>query len=286
MDKKLSIIIPACNEAAALKKILPLLLDSYPAAEIIIVNDGSSDATADVCRGFPVTVIDHPYQKGNGAAIKTGARAATGDIYVFMDADGQHRPEEIYKLLSKMSDDYDMIIGARAADSHASLARRLANGFYNWLAGKVTGHRIDDLTSGFRAARSDQFHEFINILPNGFSYPTTITMAFLRAGYSVGFIPVEVAFRKGKSHIRLIRDGVKFLLIIFRVGVLYSPLKIFFPISAITFFGGLGYYLYTYLSQGRFTNMGILLFIISVFVFLVGLVSEQITFLIYSQNKK
>ena len=286
MDKKLSIIIPACNEAAALKKILPLLLDSYPAAEIIIVNDGSSDATADVCRGFPVTVIDHPYQKGNGAAIKTGARAATGDIYVFMDADGQHRPEEIHKLLSKMGDDYDMVIGARTADSHASLARRFANGFYNWLAGKVTGHRIDDLTSGFRAARSDQFHEFINILPNGFSYPTTITMAFLRAGYSVGFIPVAVASREGKSHIRLIRDGVKFLLIIFRVGVLYSPLKIFFPISAIIFSSGLGYYLYTYLSQGRFTNMGILLFIISVFVFLVGLVSEQITFLIYSQNKK
>ena len=199
MDKKLSIIIPACNEAAALKKILPLLLDSYPAAEIIIVNDGSSDATADVCRGFPVTVIDHPYQKGNGAAIKTGARAATGDIYVFMDADGQHRPEEIHKLLSKINDDYDMVIGARTADSHASLARRFANGFYNWLAGKVTGHRIDDLTSGFRAARSDQFHEFINILPNGFSYPTTITMAFLRAGYSVGFIPVEVAFREGQE---------------------------------------------------------------------------------------
>ena len=283
---KLSIIIPACNEAAALRNTLPLLLEKYPAAEIIIVNDGSSDDTAAVCRDFSVTVIDHPYQKGNGAAIKTGARAATGDIYVFMDADGQHRPEEIHKLLDKIDDHYDMAIGARDFSSHASLARGLANGFYNWLAGKVTGHRIDDLTSGFRAVKSDRFREFINILPNGFSYPTTITMAFLRTGYSVGFTPVRVASRKGKSHIRLLQDGVKFLLIIFRVAVLYSPLKIFFPVSLALFSSGLGYYLYTYLSQGRFTNMGILLFLSAVFIFLIGLIAEQITFLIYSQNKK
>lgn len=283
---KLSIIIPACNEAAALRKILPLLLDRHPAAEIIIVNDGSSDDTAAVCRDFSVTVIDHPYQKGNGAAIKTGARAAKGDIYVFMDADGQHRPEELHKLLDKINDNYDMAIGARDFNAQASLARGLANGFYNWLAGKITGHRIDDLTSGFRAVKSDRFREFINILPNGFSYPTTITMAFLRAGYSVGFTPVRVASRKGKSHIRLLQDGVKFLLIIFRVAVLYSPLKIFFPVSAALFASGLGYYLYTYLSQGRFTNMGILLFLSSVFIFLIGLLAEQITFLIYSQNRK
>ena len=283
---KLSIIIPACNEAAALRKTLPLLVETYPAAQIIIVNDGSSDDTAKICRDFPVAVIEHPYQKGNGAAIKTGARAATGDIYVFMDADGQHRPEEIHKLLDKINDNYDMAVGARDFNSHASLGRGLANGFYNWLAGKVTGHRIDDLTSGFRAVRSDRFREFINILPNGFSYPTTVTMAFLRMGYSVGFTPVRVASRKGKSHIRLLQDGLKFLLIIFRVAVLYSPLKIFFPVSAALFSSGLGYYLYTYLSQGRFTNMGILLFLVSVFVFLVGLISEQITFLIYNQHKK
>ena len=283
---KLSIIIPACNEAAALRKTLPLLVATYPAAQIIIVNDGSSDDTAKICRDFPVTVIEHPYQKGNGAAIKTGARAATGDIYVFMDADGQHWPEEIHKLLEKINDNYDMVIGARDFNSHASLGRGLANGFYNWLAGKVTGHRIDDLTSGFRAVRSERFREFINILPNGFSYPTTITMAFLRVGYSVGFTSIKVASRRGRSHIKLLRDGVKFLLIIFRVGVLYSPLKIFFPVSAVLFSSGLGYYLYTYLSQGRFTNMGILLFLISVFVFLVGLISEQITFLIYNQHKK
>ena len=283
---KLSIIIPACNEAAALRKTLPLLLETYPAAQIIIVNDGSSDDTAKICRDFPVTVIEHPYQKGNGAAIKTGARAATGDICAFMDADGQHRPEELHKLLDKINDNYDMAVGARDFNSHASLARGLANGFYNWLAGKVTGHRIDDLTSGFRAVRSERFREFINILPNGFSYPTTITMAFLRVGYSVGFTPVRVASRRGRSHIRLLRDGLKFLLIIFRVGVLYSPLKIFFPCSALIFSSGLGYYLYTYLSQGRFTNMGILLFLVSVFVFLVGLISEQITFLIYNQHKK
>ena len=283
---KLSIIIPACNEAAALLNTLPLLLEKYPAAEIIIVNDGSSDDTARVCRDFSVTVIDHAYQKGNGAAIKTGARAATGDIYVFMDADGQHRPEEIHKLLDKINDNYDMAVGARDFNAQASLARGLANGFYNWLAGKVTGHRIADLTSGFRAVKSDRFREFINILPNGFSYPTTITIAFFRAGYSVGFTPVRVASRKGKSHIRLLQDGVKFLLIIFRVAVLYSPLKIFFPVSVALFSSGLGYYLYTYLSQGRFTNMGILLFLSSVFIFLIGLIAEQITFLIYSQNKK
>jgi glycosyltransferase involved in cell wall biosynthesis len=217
---------------------------------------------------------------GNGAAIKTGARAARGDILVFLDADGQHDPADIPRLLAEL-ETCDLVVGGRNPSSHAGLGRRLANAFYNQLAGYMTSQRVLDLTSGFRAVRTAKFKEFLYLLPNGFSYPTTSTMAFFRAGYSVAYVPIHAGKRDGDSHIRPLQDGLRFLLIIFKVGTLYSPLKLFFPVGGAFFLVGLTYYLFTYLTTGRFTNMSALMFTTSVLVFLIGLVSEQITQLMY-----
>jgi glycosyltransferase involved in cell wall biosynthesis len=281
----LSIIIPAKDEAAGLRRVLPSLVQLYPEAEVIVVNDGSVDETSDICREHGVREVRHPYPKGNGAAIKSGARAASGEILVFMDGDGQHDPAAIGGLLEEMAQGYDLVVGARSGiSSQASMARWSANTLYNKFASKMVGHHIADLTSGFRAARRERFMEFLYLLPNGFSYPTTSTMAFFRAGYSVSFVPITVAPRLGKSHINLFRDGVRFFLIIFKIGSLYSPLKIFFPLSVILFLLGGVNYLYTYLVDARFTNMSAMVFLASIMVFLIGLVSEQITNLMYKDH--
>lgn len=282
--RRLSIILPAKNEAQGLSMLLPGLMQSYPEAEIIVVDDGSRDETLSICAKYGIKVVRHPYSMGNGAAVKTGARAATREILVFMDADGQHDPADIQAMLRKFEEGHDMVVGARARASHASLGRLIANTFYNRLAGWMVGHRVEDLTSGFRVVDTKKFGEFLHLLPNGFSYPTTITMSFFRAGYSVGYIPIEARKRSGSSHIGLARDGIRFLLIIFRIGTLYSPLKIFFPISIAFFLTGLLYYAYTFFTVDRFTNMSALLFSTSVLVFLIGLVSEQITNLLYSRG--
>ena len=281
MTQELSIILPAKNEAKGLQKLLPELRSKFPDAEILVVNDGSTDSTVEVCEANGVRTITHKQSKGNGGAVKAGARAATGSIFVFMDADGQHRPEDIPRLLEVLHNGHDMAIGARIRGSQASIGRGVANAFYNWFATRMTGQTIPDLTSGFRAVVASKFREFIYLLPNGFSYPTTITMAFFRAGYSVEYLPIVAEARVGKSHIRPIRDGIRFLIIIFKVATLYSPLKIFVPISGMLFLSGISYYLFTYLSAGRFTNMGMLLMISAILVFLIGLVSEQITTLMY-----
>ena len=279
-----SIILPAKNEAASLKTLLPKLTKAHPHAEIIVVNDGSTDDTLFICEENNVKVISHPYGIGNGAAIKSGARHATGDVLVFMDADGQHKPEDINRLLQKIEEGYDLVVGARNKKSQASLARSFANGLYNKLASYVTSRPIQDLTSGFRAARADKFKEFLYLLPNGFSYPTTSTMAFFRAGYTVTYVPIEAPKRIGKSHINLMRDGVRFVLIIFKVGTLYSPLKLFLPVSLFTFSMGFSYYLYTFITAGRFTNMTALMFTTAMLMFFMGLVSEQITALMYKSD--
>lgn len=281
----LSIIIPAKNEQDGLKLILPVLKNIYPDAELIVVDDASCDDTAMIARMYCSKVISHRYSKGNGAAIKSGMRASTCDVAVLMDADGQHRPEDIAKLIEKLGTGYDMVVGARNVAGQASAHRALANGFYNRFASWMVGHRIHDLTSGFRIVRTSKFREFIYLLPNGFSYPTTITMCFFRAGYSVAYESILAPKRIGKSHVRIVRDGVRFLLIIFKVGTLYSPLKLFAPISLSFFMTGFFYYIYTFISMHRFTNMSALLFVTSVLVFLIGLVSEQITALAYKSDR-
>ncbi|MHB8405988.1 MAG: glycosyltransferase family 2 protein [Gammaproteobacteria bacterium] len=283
-SQTLSIILPAKNEAAALPELLTDLHKLYPQAELLLVDDGSTDDTADVAARHGARVVRHPYSLGNGAAIKSGARAATGNVLVFMDGDGQHNANDIPALLAKLQTGYDMVVGARTSHSQASLGRNFANRIYNRLASWIVGHRIPDLTSGFRAVGAARFREFLYLLPNGFSYPTTITMAFFRAGYGVAYVPITAGKRLGKSHIRPLQDGVRFLLIIFKVGTLYSPLKIFLPISFAFFMTGVCYYLYTFVTEHRLTNMSALLFITALLVFLIGLVSEQITTLIYSKQ--
>jgi len=280
----LSIVIPAKNESATIGAVVTAARDAYPDAEIIVVDDGSSDTTGEIASSAGATLVRHPESLGNGAAVKSGARAAQGDIIALMDGDGQHDPAAIAPLLQKLDEGYDMVIGARESGSHANFGRLFANGFYNGVASLLTGRRILDLTSGFRVARAELFKRFLYLLPNGFSYPTTITMAFLRSGFPISFEPITAAKRVGKSHIRPIRDGVRFTVIIFKIATLYSPLKIFLPVSAFFFATGLGYYVYTYVSTGRFTNMSLLLFSAAVIVFLIGLISEQITALTYSKS--
>jgi len=277
----LSIILPAKNEAAALVDVLPKLRRAWPDAEIIVVDDGSTDDTARVCLDAGVRSVRQPYSMGNGAAIKRGAREAGGDILVFMDADGQHDPALIGQLLQRLADGFDMVVGARDWSGQAGVGRGIANTLYNWLATRMTGFAVKDLTSGFRAVRAGKFREFLHLLPNGFSYPTTCTMAFFRSAYAVAYEPIPVAKRVGRSHIRPLRDGVRFLLIIFKIATLYSPLKLFVPASLLFFLIGLAYYAYTFVTAHRLTNMSVLLFSASVIVFLIGLVSEQITALTY-----
>jgi glycosyltransferase involved in cell wall biosynthesis len=278
-----SIVIPARNEAEGLAKLLPQLAAYLPdGAEIIVVNDGSTDATASVCEGHGVRVLTHPYPKGNGAAIKTGARAATGDVIIFMDADGQHKPEDIPQLVEQFKAGFDMVVGARQAGSQAGFHRAAANDIFSRFASWMVMQPIADLTSGFRVVRASRFRQFLYLLPNGFSYPTTITMSFFRAGYSVAYVPIHTPRRSsGTSHIHPLRDGLRFLLIIIRIGTLFSPQKLFLPISGSFFLTAVFYYLYTYITSGRFTNMSALLFLAAIFTFLIGIVSEQISALHY-----
>lgn len=282
-SQKISIIIPAKNEENGLKSFLPLLREAYPDVEIIVVNDGSTDNTIDVAQKYGAKVISHPYSIGNGAAIKTGARIATGEIFIFMDADGQHQPQDIAKLMTTFQKGYDMVVGARDRSAQASWLRWCGNAFYNYLASAIVGQKVQDLTSGFRIVNAAKFKEFLYLLPNGFSSPSTITLAFFRTGYAVTYVQVLVKQRIGKSHLKPFTDGFRFLLIIYKMTILYSPLKIFLPVAFLHFVAGLTNYAYTYFTSGRFTNMSAVLLSASIIIFLIGLISEQITSLMYQQ---
>ncbi len=281
---RVSVVLPAKNESGAIEQTISKIKNLKLVDEILVVNDGSTDNTAELAERAGAKVVSHPYSKGNGAAIKTGARKASGDIIVFMDADGQHDPTDIPKLLEKIHVGYDLVVGARQKGSQASVGRGIANKFYNNLATYMTEHKVEDLTSGFRAVRAEKFREFIYLLPNGFSYPTTSTMAFFRAGYSISYVPIHASQRIGKSHIQPLRDGMRFFLIIFKIATLYSPLKMFFPIAILLFLMGTGWYGYTLYEYHRFTNMSALFYTGSIMIFLMGLISEQITALMYKDS--
>ncbi|MGZ9056451.1 glycosyltransferase family 2 protein [Methylomagnum sp.] len=283
LNETVSLVLPAKDEADSLSVLLPILRQQMPNAEILVIDDGSTDGTAEVCLMTGVKMISHPYTLGNGAAIKTGARNAQGDILVFMDADGQHSPEDIPRLLSQLAHGYEMAVGARHLKSHASFGRRLANSFFNQFASLMTGYKIEDLTSGFRAVRSRHFRKFLYLLPNGFSYPTTSTMAFFRAGFPVSYVPIEAGKRpqNSVSKIKPVRDGARFLIVILKIGALFSPMRLFLPVSSFLFGSGLGLYLYNYITAGRLTNMSVLLLLSALFTFLIGLLSEQISALHY-----
>ncbi len=279
-----SVILPARNEQGAVGDTVRRVLDLLPGAQVIVVDDGSVDDTARFAEQAGAQVLRRPYGMGNGAAVKAGARVASGEVLVFMDADGQHDPADIPRLLQRLDEGYDIVVGARDGGSQASVGRGLANRLYNRLASWMTGHAVLDLTSGFRAARAARFREFLHLLPNGFSYPTTSTMAFFRSAYAVSYVPIHAARRIGTSHIRPLRDGVRFLLIIFKIATLYSPLKLFAPVAVGFALLGLGNYAYTFSTLHRFTNMSALLLSAAVIVFLIGLISEQITNLTYRRG--
>jgi glycosyltransferase involved in cell wall biosynthesis len=271
-----SIVIPAYNEADAIGNVVGSLKAAAAWHEIIVIDDGSKDATAGAASAAGATVVTHPYNKGNGAAVKSGIRRATGEFILIVDGDGQHRPEDSRRLVARLGE-YDLVIGARSASTQATHARRFGNSALNWLASYLTGREIPDLTSGFRGARSEHLREFIHLLPNGFSTPTTTTLAFIKGGYNVAFEPVEARLRVGESKIRLARDGAKFLMIILKIVTLFSPLRIFLPLSLASFALGAAYALWTIATQSHITNSSVLLIMLAVIVFLVGLVSEQIS---------
>ncbi len=279
----ISIVLPARNEARNLERLLPEIRSLYPDQEILVVDDGSSDDTFEVCGRHNALCVQHPYSMGNGAAIKTGARHASGDILVFMDADGQHDPQSIGSLVAKLDGGYEMAVGARSVETHASAARRAANYIYNRLATYMAGHRIEDLTSGFRAVRAATLRRFLYLLPNGFSYPTTCTMAFFRSGLAVAYVPIAARRRGGRSHIRLVEDGIRFFMIILKVGALFSPMRLFLPLSVALFATGFTYYAYTYLAFHRFTNMSALLFTTAMLTFLIGILAELVSALHYKE---
>lgn len=278
-DKKkieVTILMPAYNEGLAIGGTVRKVKELYPEFEVLVVDDGSTDNTIEEAMTAGANVWPHPYNMGNGAAIKSGLRAAQGEWVLMMDADGQHNPEDIARLV-EYKDQFDMVIGARTKKSKTSLHRDLANWFYNKFATYVTKFKIEDLTSGFRLVRKSVASQYIYLLPNTFSYPTTLTMSYLRSGRSIKYQPIDVRKRAGSSKIKLVEDGIRFFLIISKVATLFSPFRIFMPVSLLFFFIGLGYYVYSFMFFGRFTNMSALLFSTSVIVFMIGLVSEQIS---------
>ena len=274
-----SIVIPVYNEAENLKALLGRIEAlELPRAEIIVIDDGSTDGSADMALSAGVSVIRHPYNIGNGAAVKSGMRAAQGRWVVLMDGDGQHKPEDIPKLLAEAGK-YHMVVGARAKGSKLRLHRNAANTAYNLLASYVTRFKVQDLTSGFRILSRRDALRFIDLLPNTFSYPTTLTLAFLRSGLTVKYVPIQTLYRSGQSKISLVTDGVRFFLIITKIATLFSPFRIFLPVSIMFFFAGMANYAYTFYTEHRFTNMSALMFTTAVIIFMLGLVSEQIALL-------
>lgn len=273
---KISIVLPAFNEGAAVAKTISRIFAlQLPSVEVMLIDDGSTDDTAMQAKNAGAIVISHPYNIGNGAAIKSGIRAAKGEVIVFLDADGQHNPEEIPILLREIAS-HHMVVGARSKGSETHIHRNVANFVYNTLASLLAGHRIDDLTSGFRIMRRVDALRFCDMLPNKFSYPTTSTLAFFRSGRSVKYLPIQTNYRIGKSKIKLIHDGFEFLIIIMKIAMTFSPFRVFLPIASFLFFLGLGRYIYTYVTAHQFTNMSMLLMNTAVIVFMLGLIAEQI----------
>ena len=275
LTSQTSVVIPAFNEAASIGPLISALSSAASWHEVLVIDDGSTDATADRAAAAGARVIRHPYNKGNGAAVKTGIRRAMGRFILIVDADGQHRPADAARLVSHL-DAYDLVVGARSGQSQATAVRRLGNDLLNRVASYLAERPVPDLTSGFRAARRECLLEFVHLLPNGFSTPTTTTLAFMKAGYSVRFEPVEAAQREGASKIRLGSDGLRFFLILLKVITIYSPLRIFLPISAAAFVLGAAYAVWTIVTQSHVTNSSVLLILMSIVILLVGLVSEQI----------
>jgi glycosyltransferase involved in cell wall biosynthesis len=284
-----SVVIPAYNEKEGIATVVTNIQHAMDLMnrpyEIIVVDDGSEDGTADRARGAGARVISHPYNIGNGAAVKTGIRAARGDILVILDGDGQHDAADISRLLEKIGP-YDMVVGARTSESETSIHRNLANRIYNRLATYGCGRKIEDLTSGFRAIKAHIARGFVYLLPNTFSYPTTITLAVVRSGHSLAYVPIKSRKRSGKSKIKLLRDGVRFFLIIVKIATLFAPMRIFIPVSVSMFLTGFIWGLVKILVYGgRYGPTSAMLMTMAVVIFMVGLVSEQVAQLRFDRSE-
>ena len=281
-----SVVIPAYNEEEVIGTILGQIQRQPQVDEIVVVDDGSTDQTVAVVTEHPgVRVVRHPYNIGNGAAVKSGIRAATGDIILLMDCDGQHPPTDIPSLLQHM-DRYDMVVGARSTGTQSDWQRNLANWVFNRYASYIVGHPVPDLTSGFRAIRADIARSFVYLLPNGYSYPTTLTIALFRAGYAVKYQPFVSPARIGTSKVRPLKDGLRFLLTLTRLATLFVPLKIFLPISLLFLLVGGSYTIGHLALESRFSGFGGLITSIGAFIFMLGLVSEQIALLRYINSDR
>jgi len=279
-----TVVVPAFNEEQSVGALVTRLREAGPWHEVIVVDDGSTDATAERARAAGATVVRHPYNKGNGAAVKSGIRKATGEFVLIIDGDGQHKAADAQRIIASLGE-YDLVIGARSSRTQATSARLVGNSALNWLASYMTGRRVPDLTSGFRGARTACLREFLHLLPNGFSTPTTTTLAFIKAGYNVTFEPIDADARVGKSKIKLARDGVKFLMIVLKIVTLFNPMRVFLPISLASFALGAGYAAWTIATQSHIANTSVLLIMMAVVVFLVGLVSEQIAALRFERRE-
>lgn len=275
-----TIAMPAYNEGHAIAGVIAAVQAQVPGAEVLVIDDASSDDTAATARAAGARVISQPYNKGNGAAIKTAIRNCRGDVLLIIDADGQHDPADIPRLLQHM-DRYDMVVSVRSQESHASRTRSVGNRLLARFASYVAQMEFADLTSGFRAMRTDVIREFVHLLPNRYSWPTTSLLCFAKAGYSIRFVPIAALRRTGgRSQQKLFRNGFKFMTIILRIVMLFSPLRVFFPVSVVMF----GLSLLAYLASVFFGTGGWLkipnatstLFTGAIVIFMFGLLAEQI----------
>lgn len=278
---RLSIIIPAYNEAEAIGPTLRKLSGmTFPIEhEIIIVDDGSTDDTYKVCSEFPVILLKHSVNKGYGAALKTGIRKSSGDRIIILDSDGQHDPDEISKFIDLL-EEYDMVIGERSAESFQVANRKLGKRIIRKVGEYLVEQKLPDFNSGFRAFRKDLILELLHMMPNGFSFSTTSTLAFLKEGYNIATLPINVKERVGrKSNVKFFKDGSKTMLLLFRIIMLFNPLKVFFPASIAISFFGLAFGVYGYIEFDKFSNTGVLMITLGMFLFFIGLLADQISIL-------
>jgi len=281
LNKKVTIVIPAFNEETGLQTALEgIIKQGYQEKyEVLLIDDGSTDNTAEIVKKFPVKLVRHSINKGYGAALKTGIRRATGDYIVIFDSDGQHDPKYVQTIVD-MLEEYDMVIGERTSDSFQVKRRQKGKRLIRFIGEYMVEQKLPDYNSGFRGFKKEIIIEMLHLMPNGFSFSTTSTLAFLKEGYSIGTFPIVVEERQGrKSNVKLVKDGSKTLLLVFRIIMLFNPLKVFFPASIIFTIIGLTFGIYGYIIASRFSNSAVILTTLGMFLFFIGLISDQISIL-------
>lgn len=282
LSTETSIVIPAYNEECGLVFALENLrrcglLDT---CEVVVVDDASTDKTAEVAERFSgVRLIRHGVNKGYGAALKTGIRASRGQKIVVLDGDGQHPAEPIREVI-RMLDTSALVIGGRDRRSLQSKSRLIGKAVIRWLAEYLFEQRLPDYNSGFRGFRREAITPVLNLMPNGFSFSTTSTLAFLKLGYEIGEIPITVAPRQGRpSSVKFARDGGKTILLICRIIMLFNPLKIFVPGAAFMTAVGVIWAAVGVLFYQRVPNSAVALLTLGFLLFFVGLLADQISIL-------